>query len=88
MTKSLTPTKKHKKANKKFEYTTIADRHRTVSWSSCSQRPGVVKPVYGIQTFPLTTNAVKSKGHACKNPPYRDQGTTTLDISSYYRFDF
>ena len=54
-------------ATKNFDYTTIADRLRTVSWSNNSHPTGVVKPVYGYPTFPLTTKAMKSKGHAFKN---------------------
>ena len=42
-----------KNATKNFDYTTIADRLRTISWSYDSYRNGVVKPVYGITTFPL-----------------------------------
>ena len=42
-----------KNATKNFEYTTIADRLRTVSWSNDSHPTGVAKPVYGIPTFPL-----------------------------------
>ena len=45
----------------KIVYTTIADRLRTVSWSkNChSGHPtGVVKPVNGIPTFPLTAKDV------------------------------
>ena len=48
----------HKKRHKNFDYTTIAVRLRTVSWSNNSHPKGVVKPVYGIPTFPLTTKAV------------------------------
>ena len=65
MTKAPTPTEKSKKqrdniknANKNFDYTTIADRLRTVSWSNSSQSTGVVKPVYERSIFPLTTTAV------------------------------
>ena len=65
MTKAPTPTEKSKKqrdktknATKNFDYTTIADRLRTVSWENDSHPTGVVKPVYGIPTFPLTTKAV------------------------------
>ena len=65
MTKAITPTEKiqnatrqHKHATKNFDYTTIADRLRTVSWSNDSHPTGVVKPVYGIPTFPLTAKAV------------------------------
>ena len=48
----------HKNATKNFDYTTIADRLRTVSWSNSSHPTGVVKPVYERSTFPLTTTAV------------------------------
>ena len=48
----------HKKATKNFDYTTIADRLRTVSWSNSSHPTGVVEPVYERSTFPLTTTAV------------------------------
>ena len=42
----------HKNATKNFDYTTISDRLRTVSWSNDSYPTGVVKLVYGIPTFP------------------------------------
>ena len=65
MTEALTPTEQSKKqrdntknATKNFDYTTIADRLRTVSWGNDSHPAGVVKPVYGIPTFPLTAKAV------------------------------
>ena len=65
MTEVLTPIEKSKKqrdntknATKNFDYTTIADRLRTVSWGNDSHPAGVVKPVYGIPTFPLTAKAV------------------------------
>ena len=45
-------------ATKNFDYTTIADRLRTISWSDDSSLNCVVKPVYGTPTFPLTTKAV------------------------------
>ena len=48
----------HKNATKNFDYTTIADRLRTVSWSNISHPTGVVKPVYERSTFPLTAIAV------------------------------
>ena len=59
MTKAHTPPRKiqkatwqHKTATKNFDYTTIADRLRTVSWGNNSHPTGVVKPVNGIQTLP------------------------------------
>ena len=48
-------TQKH---HQNFDYTTIADRLSTVGWSNNSHPTGVVKPVYGYPTLPLTTTAV------------------------------
>ena len=60
MTKAPRPTEKSNKQNdniknatKNFDYTTIADRLRTVSWSNSSHPTGVVKPVYERSTHPL-----------------------------------
>ena len=65
MTNAPTPTEKSKKQHdniknttKNFDYITIADRLRTVSWSNNSHPTGVVKPVYERSTFPLTATAV------------------------------
>ena len=44
--------------HKNFDYTTIADRLRTVSWSNDIYPTGVVKPVYERSTFPLTAKVV------------------------------
>ena len=52
-----------KNATKYFDYTTIANWLRTVSWSNISRPTGVVKPVCERSTFPLTATAVSSKGH-------------------------
>ena len=72
MTKDPTPTEKSKKqhdnkknATKTFDYTTTADRLRTVSWGNDSNLTGVVKPVYGIPTFPRTTKPCNQKGIQC-----------------------
>ena len=64
--KSPTPTEKSKKqrdntkknSNKNFDHTTIVDRLRAVTWSNDSHPTGVVKLVYGIPTFPITTKVV------------------------------
>ena len=48
------------KRHQNFDYTTIADRLWTVSWSNNSHPTGLVKPVYGYHTFQLTTKAVSS----------------------------
>ena len=47
----------HKHASKYFDYTTIAD----LGQSNESHQTGMVKPVYGMPTFPLTATAVSSK---------------------------
>ena len=56
----------HKKRHQNFDYRTIADRLRTVSWSNNSHPSGMVKAVYGLPTIPITATAVKSKGHIFK----------------------
>ena len=43
---------------KTLDYTTIVDRLRTVRWNNDSNQTGVVKPVYGITTFPLAAKVV------------------------------
>ena len=75
MTKTPIPTENSKTngQQKNFDYTTITDRLRTVSWSHNSHSTDMVKPVYGYPTFPLTTKVVYSKGGIFKkfvnNPP-------------------
>ena len=59
----MTTQHRHQKTT---DYTTIADRFRTVSWGNDSHPTGVVKPVYGIPTFPLTATAMLSKGRTLK----------------------
>ena len=44
----------HKNATKNFDYTTIVDRLRTVSWSNSSHPTGVVKP--GLRALNLPTH--------------------------------
>ena len=48
----------HKNVTKNFNYTTITDRLRTVSWGNDIHPTDVVKPVCWIPTFPLTAKAV------------------------------
>ena len=61
MTKAPTLSEKSKRqrdniknATINFDYTTIVDRLKTISWSNSSHPTGVVKPVYERSTFPLT----------------------------------
>ena len=56
--KTKKETWQHTNATKNFDYTTIADRLRTVNWGNDSHPTGVVKPVNGIPTFPLIAKAV------------------------------
>ena len=65
ITNAPTLTEKSKKqrdnikyATKNFDYTTSADRLRTVSWSNSSYPTGVVEPVNERSTFPLTAIAM------------------------------
>ena len=65
MTNAPTLTEKSKKqrdniknATKNYDYTTIADRLRTVSWSNSSYPTVVVKPVEERLTFPLAAKVV------------------------------
>ena len=56
----------HKNATQNFDYTTIAGRIRTVSWSNDSHPTAVVKPVNGIKTsFLLTTIVVLTRAQPC-----------------------
>ena len=73
MTKALTPTEKSKKEldntktpPKNFDYTTIADPLRTVSWGNDSHPTGVVKQMNGIPTLPLTATVVLSMARTCR----------------------
>ena len=45
---NVTTQKRHQNS----DYTTIVDQHRTVSGGNDSNLTDVVKPVYGILTFP------------------------------------
>ena len=60
-----------------IDYTTIAKRLRAVSWGDDSNPIGVVKPVCGIPSFPLTTKAVKSKWHT-----FNTQNTNTQILNN------
>ena len=86
MTKPPIPTENSKTKGQHTQTppkTSITQRLRTDLGRSVwvtSNPTGVVKPVYGIPTFPLTAKAVQSKGHTFKNivnnPPYIDWGPT------------
>ena len=50
--------RRYKDPTKNFDYTTIADRLGTVSYSNCCHPTGVVKLDYGIQPSPQNTKAM------------------------------
>ena len=62
------------KRHQNFDYTTIADRLRTVSWGNDSHPTGVVIPVSGILTLPTYRKSrVIKRTHILtfvNNPPY------------------
>ena len=47
-----------KNATKYFDYITITDRLNAVNWGNDSHPTSVVKPINGIQTFPVTAKAI------------------------------
>ena len=68
------------KRNQNIDYTTIADRLRTVSFRNDSHQTDVVKPVYGIKKLGLL---VSIKEHnLCKSQIERDQmyGRFSVDM--------
>ena len=50
--------KNQQSSNTKRHQITIADRLRTVSWGKEGHQSDVIKPVYGIQAFPLKAKAM------------------------------
>ena len=60
--------RQHKNATKDFDYTTIADRLRTVSWSNYCHATGLVKPV-----------SFKMEGHAKLLQLQYDRSTCECD---------
>ena len=92
VTKTPSPTEQskkqmwqHKNATKNFDYTTIADRLRTVSWSNSSHPTGVVKPVYERSTFPLTATAVNPK---CSKMEYLSRDVSNFLTCCFSLFDY
>ena len=67
--KTLIPTEnsntngQHKHATNNFDYTTIAYRLQTVSWSNNSHQTGVVNPVYGYPTLGLVLGLPNNRAH-------------------------
>ena len=60
--------RQHKKRIQNFDYTTIEDQLRKVSWSSNSHPTGVIKPIYGYPTFLITAKAVLNESASSERP--------------------
>ena len=82
MTKTPIPTENSKTKGQHTQTppkTSITQRLRTDLGRSVgvtSNPTGVVKPVYGIPTFPLTAKAVQSKGHNIQTNKQTDRTKT------------
>ena len=50
------------KRHQNFDYTTISDRLRTISWSNNSNPTGVVKPVLRAPDLPTNCNSCVNNG--------------------------
>ena len=84
MTKAPTPTEMSKgqsdninNATKKFDYTAVADRLRTVSWSNYGHPTGVVNLVYGPNIPTLPQRPCNQKD---THLPWRDILVTTYNL--------
>ena len=86
MTKAPTPTEKSKgqsdntsNATKKFDYTAVADRLRTASWSSYGHPAVVVNLVYGPNLPTPPNSLVIKRTHVLKfvNKPLCRQQTNS-----------
>ena len=75
---------RHKNVTKNFDYTTISERLRMVSWSKDSYPTGVVKPVYGIPTFP--PKRIKDQTQFFCGSVYHDLPVSALVLISVAKF--
>ena len=77
----------HKNATKNFDYTTISDRLRTVSWSKDSYQLVWLKPVNGIPTFPPKRIKTKHNFSAAVSIKYHDLPVSALVLISVAIFN-
>ena len=70
----------HKQRNKKFNYTAVADRLRTVSWSNYGQPTGVVYRFYRAN-LPTHRNSCVIEGKNMKILLYSDIRFVSIDIT-------
>ena len=97
MTKAHTPTEMSQgqsdntnNATKKFDYTAVADRLRTVSWSNYGHPTGVVNLVYG-PNLPTNRNSIVIKRTHVKKfvnkPRYIDNNPTATPSGEVIKID-
>ena len=97
MTKAHTPTEMSKEqsdntnnATKKFDYTAVADRLMTVSWSNYGHPTGVVNLVYGPNIPTNRNSRVIKRTHVKKlvnKPPYIDNKPTATRSGEVIKID-
>ena len=97
MTKAHTPTEISKgqsdntnNATKKLDYTVVADRLRTVSWSNYGHPTGVVNLVYGPNLPTPCNSCVIKRTHVKKyvnKPPYIDNKPTATPSGEVIKID-
>ena len=97
MTKAPTPTEMSKgqsdntnNATKKFDYTAVADRLRTVSWSNYSHPTGVVNLVYWPNLPTPRNSRLIKRTHVKKfvnKPPYIDNKPTATPSGEVIKID-
>ena len=97
MTKAPTPAEMSKgqsdntnNATKKFDYTAVADRLRTVSWSDYGHPTGVVNLVYGPNLPTPRNSGVIKRTHVKKiinKPPYIDNTPTATPSGEVIKID-
>ena len=97
MTKAPTPTEMSKEngdntnnATKNFDYTALADRLRTVSWSNYGHPTGVVNLVYGPNLPAPRNSRVIKRRHVSKcvnKSPNMDNKQTASPSGEVIKFD-
>ena len=77
-------------ATNKFDYTAVADRLRTVSWSNYVHPTGVVNLVYGPNLPTPRNSRVIKRSHVQKfvnRPPYIDNKPTAIPSGEVIKID-
>ena len=80
----------HKQRHKMFDYTAVADRLRTASWSNYGHPTGVVNLVYGPNLPTPRNSRVIKRTHVQKlvnKPPYIDNKPTATPSEEVIKID-